>query len=62
MAPHDLEKTPFPNLKNHQEVYKLDSIKIYINIAKGCRYFIKWKGWPVDYNIWEPEEYLEDAW
>ena len=34
-APHDLKKTPLPDLKNEQEVYKPNSIKIYINTAKG---------------------------
>ena len=34
ITPHDLEKTPFLNLKNDQEVYKLKSIKTHINIVK----------------------------
>ena len=61
-APHDLEKAPLPDLEDDQEVYELKFIKIYIDMAKGRRYFIKWRGWPADYNIWEPEEYLEDTW
>ena len=61
MAPHDLEKAPFPDLKNNQEVYEPKSIKTYINTAKGRQYLVKWKGWPVNYNIWEPEEYLKNA-
>ena len=35
MVPHDLEKTPFLDLKDNQEVYKLKFIKIYMNMAKG---------------------------
>ena len=49
-APHDLKKTPLPNLKNDQEVYKLKSIEIHINTAKGRRYLVKWRGWPANYN------------
>ena len=41
ITPHDLEKTPFPDLKDDQEVYKLESIEIHINTAKGRQYFIK---------------------
>ena len=34
-APHDLEKTPLPDLKDDQEVYELKSIEIHIDTAKG---------------------------
>ena len=34
-APHDLEKTPFPDLKNDREVYELKSIKTHMDTAKG---------------------------
>ena len=61
-APYNLEKTPLLDLKDNQEVYKPKSIKIYIDTAKGCQYLVKWRGWSADYNIWEPEEYLENAW
>ena len=61
-APHDLGKAPFPNLEDDQEVYEPKSIEIYMDTAKGRRYLVKWRGWPADYNTWEPEEYLEDAW
>ena len=50
MAPHDLKKTPFPDLENDQEVYEPKSIKIHIDMAKGRRYLIKWRGWPANYN------------
>ena len=39
--PHDLEKTPLPDLKDNQEVYEPKSIKIYIDTAKGRQYLIK---------------------
>ena len=61
-APYDLKKAPLLDLKDNQEVYEPKSIKIYIDMVKGCRYLVKWRGWPADYNTWEPEEYLEDAW
>ena len=51
MVPHDLKKTPLLNLKDNQEVYKPKSIKIYMDMAKGRRYLVKWRGWSVDYNI-----------
>ena len=50
-APYNLEKTPFPDLENNQEVYEPKSIEIYMDTAKGCQYLVKWKGWPVNYNI-----------
>ena len=34
-ASHDLEKTPFPDLKDNQEVYKPKSIEIYMDTVKG---------------------------
>ena len=40
-APHDLKKTPLPNLKDNQKIYKPKSIKIHINTAKGYQYLIK---------------------
>ena len=40
-VPHDLKKTPFPNLKNDQEVYEPESIKIHIDTAKGRQYLVK---------------------
>ena len=60
-APYDLKKTPLPDLEDNQEVYKLKFIKIYMDTVKGRQYFIKWRGWPVNYNTWEPKEYLKDA-
>ena len=61
MTPHDLKKTPLPDLKNDQEVYEPKSIEIHIDTVKGHQYLVKWKGWPVNYNTWEPEEHLENA-
>ena len=40
-APYDLEKAPFPDLKNNQEVYEPGSIEIYMDTAKGCQYLVK---------------------
>ena len=40
-APHDLKKTPLPDLKNDQEVYEPKSIEIYMDMAKGYRYLVK---------------------
>ena len=41
MAPYDLKKALFLNLKNNQEVYKPKSIKTHINTAKGRQYHVK---------------------
>ena len=40
-VPHNLEKTPFPDLKNNQEVYKPKSIETYIDTAKDRQYLVK---------------------
>ena len=40
-APHDLEKTPFPDLKDDQEVYESKSIKTHMDTAKGRQYLVK---------------------
>ena len=40
-APYDLKKTPFPDLKNDQEVYKSKSIEIYMDTARGHQYLVK---------------------
>ena len=50
-APYNLKKTPLPDLKDNQEIYKPKSIKIYINTVKDYQYLVKWKGWPANYNI-----------
>ena len=33
-----------------------------MDTVKGRQYLVKWRGWPVDYNTWEPEKYLKNAW
>ena len=40
-VPHDLEKTPFPDLKDDQEVYKPKFIETYMDMAKGRQYLVK---------------------
>ena len=60
-VPHDLEKAPLLDLKDDQEVYEPESIKIHMDTAKGYQYLIKWRGWPANYNTWEPKEYLKDT-
>ena len=42
-APHDLKKALFPDLKDDQEVYKPESIEIYMDITKDRQYLIKWR-------------------
>jgi len=43
------------------EEYEVESI-LDKRIVKGqTKYLIRWKGWPEDYNKWEPEEHLEGA-
>ena len=61
MAPHDLKKTPLLDLKDDQEVYKSKSIKIHIDTAKDRQYLVKWRGWPANYNTWEPKEHLKNT-
>ena len=43
------------------EEYEVESI-LDKRIVKGeTKYLVRWKGWPEEYDKWEPEENLEGA-
>ena len=40
-TPYNLKKTPFPDLKNDQEVYEPKSIETHMDTANSRRYLVK---------------------
>lgn len=60
-ASNDLQDIPLPDLEDEQEIWEVEDIETHYNTAKGRKYLVKWKGWPAEYNTWEPEEHLVGA-
>ena len=52
---------PMPDLEDEQDEWELDEITAVKGTGSARRYLVKWKGWPVEYNTWEPEEHLQHA-
>ena len=52
---------PMPDLEDPEDEYEVEEIKAQA-ILQGTKYYlVKWAGWPLEYNTWEPEDNLENA-
>jgi hypothetical protein len=43
------------------EEYEVEAILDKKTVKGKTKYLVRWKGWPEDYDKWEPEEHLEGA-
>jgi chromodomain protein Y len=49
-----------PDLEDDDE-WEVEEIKDEIQKKGKTSYLVKWKGWPTEYNTWEPEEGMNNA-
>jgi hypothetical protein len=52
---------PLPDLLDEEEEWEVEDIVDHIGHGAATRYLVKWTGWPVEYNTWEPEEHLANS-
>ena len=57
----DTTPFPLPELVGEQEEWEVDRILEKQTVQGKLRYLVAWKGWPEEFNSWEPEEHLENA-
>lgn len=56
-----LAEGQLPDLEEDPEEWEVEDIVSRRDAPAGPLYLVKWKGWPVEYNTWEPEEHLANA-
>lgn len=54
-------ETDLPELEEEQEEWEVEDIVAHQNYNGQQYYLVKWEGWPVEYNTWEPSEHLGNA-
>lgn len=52
---------PLPDLVDNEEEWEVEQILEHKDFAGEIRYLVKWAGWPVEYNTWEPKGNLDHA-
>ena len=50
-----------PELEDEQDEWDVEDIVTHDDFSGRRRYLVKWKGWPTEYNTWEPEEHMANA-
>jgi hypothetical protein len=50
-----------PNYENEQKKWEVEEVRDEGQIRSRKFYFVKWTGWPAEYNTWELEEHLNSA-
>ncbi|KAL5601261.1 uncharacterized protein BROUX77_005510 [Berkeleyomyces rouxiae] len=54
-------KGKLPEISEDLEVWEVEQITDHRKDGEQTWYRIKWKGWPVEYNTWEPEANVKDS-
>jgi hypothetical protein len=52
---------PPPDLIEGEEEFEVEAIAAHKKWGRGYRYLVKWKGYPISENTWEPENHLKGA-
>jgi hypothetical protein len=55
------DPSAFPRLADEQEEWEVEDIVDHKEEGTARFYLVKWAGWPVEYNTWEPAAHLENA-
>lgn len=50
-----------PELEAEPDEWEVEEVIDHKLIGEASFYLVKWKGWPVEYNTWEPNHHLENA-
>ena len=49
-----------PDLEDEEE-WEVEAVKDEIRKRDQTSYLVKWKGWPIEYNLWVPEADMGNA-
>jgi hypothetical protein len=55
------DNLPLPDLIDDEEEWEVEDIVTHQGEGTDRRYLVKWSGWPVEYNTWEPSDHLRNA-
>ena len=50
-----------PELEEGDEEWEVEDILAKRRRNREDQYLVKWKGWPAEYNQWEPASHLQHA-
>jgi hypothetical protein len=51
---------PMPDLEDDQE-WEVEEVKARTELKGETYYLVKWEGWPTEYNLWVPEQGMNNA-
>lgn len=57
----DGHSTNLPELEEDENEWEVEEIVADKKVGDDTFYLVKWTGWPVEYNTWEPLEHLTNA-
>ena len=58
----DTALLPMPELEDNEEEWEVEEVRGMRKAGQKKFYLVKWAGWPSEYNSYEPEEHMENAW
>ncbi|KPM33905.1 hypothetical protein AK830_g12666, partial [Neonectria ditissima] len=57
----DERSETLPELEEEEDEWEIEEIVADKKVDQETFYLVKWMGWPVEYNTWEPTVHLENA-
>lgn len=58
--PH-AEQSPTAQLEDEPNEWEVEEVIAHKDEGDDRFYLVKWAGWPVEYNTWEPDHHLSNA-